>query len=445
MASASALQNLLAEEPQETLSAEYKSWLDFGDSRGRATLAKAAIALANHGGGIIVLGMRGQESKGPLESVPRPANVGRYTQDDINSVINRFADPEFHCELSFAIHPVTKIEHAFVSVPSDIGVPVMSSRDCEGVIAARKCYIRKPGPRSEEPFDAQEWRALLDRCVRSGRESMLDSIRAIVQGRAGSVPQRAVGEGLTAFTEATRSRWADLVASLPADDPARFPHGHYELGFEILDAKPLPNLGELRRAMQQASAVKHTGWGPFVQLSRQEYEPRVVGGAIEAWLGLPAERVLGRNPAHSDFWRADASGRLVLIRGYDEDDAPRREPGRWIDVTLPVWRVGEAILFVGRLAELFGEDLSFLVRCRYLGLRGRVLTSLEGRRMLFEDRRCADNEVTLERQITRMQARDNLVEVLHALLSPLYERFSFFELSEKLVSEEVDRLTHGRF
>jgi hypothetical protein len=65
--------------------------------------------------------------------------------------------------------------------------------------------------------------------------------------------------------------------------------------------------------------------------------------------------------------------------------------------------------------------------------------------MLFEDRRCADNEVTVERQITRAQARDNLVEVLHGMLSPLYERFSFFELSEKLVAEEVDRLTRGRF
>jgi hypothetical protein len=445
MPSTAELQNLLAEEPQETLSAEYKSWLDLGDTRGRATLAKAAIALANHGGGIIVLGMRAQESQGPLESVPRPAEIDRYTQDDINQAINRFADPEFHCELSFAGHPVTNIEHAFVSVPGDITVPVMSRRDCDGVISARRCYVRKPGPRSEEPFDAQEWRALLDRCVRAGREGMLDSIRAIVQGRAGSVPQRAVGDALKVFTEAARARLADLTAIFPADDPAKFPHGHYEMGFEILAAKPLPNLAEMRRAMQQAGAIKHTGWGPFVQLTRSEYEPRIVAGAIEAWLGRHAERVLGRDPSHCDFWRADAAGRVVQMRGYDEDAAPGREPGQWFDVTLPVWRVGEAILYIGRLSELFGENLSFLVRCRYTGLQGRVLTSLEGRRMMWDERRCADNEVTLERQITRAQARDNLVEVLHGLLSPLYERFGFFELSEKLVAEEVDRLTQGRF
>ena len=53
--------------------------------------------------------------------------------------------------------------------------------------------------------------------------------------------------------------------------------------------------------------------------------------------------------------------------------------------------------------------------------------------------------MTVERKVTASQAQDNLVEVLHPLLSPLYERFAFFELSEKLVTEEVGRMTRGRF
>jgi len=64
---------------------------------------------------------------------------------------------------------------------------------------------------------------------------------------------------------------------------------------------------------------------------------------------------------------------------------------------------------------------------------------------MFDERRCADDEVTVERKVTASQAQDNLVEVLHPLLSPLYERFAFFELSEKLVTEEVGRMTRGRF
>lgn len=272
-----------------------------------------------------------------------------------------------------------------------------------------------------------------------GRRRARSSRRTRARTRA------VVGTALTAFTKATRRRWNHLVRPLPADDPARFPHGHYELGFEILGGKPLPSLTELRAAMRQAGSVKHTGWGPFVQLNRPEFEPRIVDGAIEGWLGAPGERVLGRDPAHVNYWRADAAGRLMLLRGYEEDGLPDRKPGTCFDITLPVWRVGEAILYVGRLVELFGEDLSFLVRCHYLGLRGRILTHVEGRRMLFDDRRCADDEVTLEREITQAQARDNLVEVLHPLLAPLYERFAFFELSERLVAEEVERLRRGHF
>jgi hypothetical protein len=47
---------ILLEFPVEKLKVEYKSWLKLDENPGRATLAKAAIALANEGGGVIVLG-----------------------------------------------------------------------------------------------------------------------------------------------------------------------------------------------------------------------------------------------------------------------------------------------------------------------------------------------------------------------------------------------------
>jgi hypothetical protein len=468
----------LLEGPNESLAIEHKDWLDFSKRAHKALLAKAAMALANYGGGIIVLGMRAQEDAGPLKSQLRPDNISRYTQDDLNGYINSFADPKIHCELAFEAHPVTEVEHAFVIVPGGISVPVMCRSTCEDVVIARKCYIRKPGPKSEEPYDAQEWRTLMDRCVRASRADMLDAIRAIVLGTAGTIPEppivrgpvgppagvsrEAIGfivagdarvgasgtvtrDGLKDFAAKAHVRWEKLVSDLPPDDVARFPNGYYEQCFQILGAKPLPSLAELLRALKEAGSIRHTGWGPFAQVARSEYVPKPVDGTIEAWFGRPAERMLLRDPAHCDFWRADTTGRLMLLRGYDEDGLPNREPGKWIDVTLPVWRVGETILYVGRLAAIFGKDLSFLVRCRFTGLEGRILTSIQGNRMMFDERRCVDSEVIVEREITVSQSQDNLVEVLHPLLSPLYERFSFFELSEKLVSEEVGRLTRGRF
>src|SRR6266446_9773893 len=213
---------ILLEFPVEKLKVEYKSWLKVDENPGRATLAKAAIALANEGGGIIVLGMREDVGEGgALGSRPRPAEMRRYSQDDINTAINRFADPEFHCILVFAEFPDTGIEHAFVIVPGEMKVPVMSSRGCEGIISARRCYVRKPGPRSEEPFNAEEWRLVIERCLQSRREEMLDAIRIIVQGHDTRVPAAAAQNALSLYMDSARGRWHQLIENLPIDDPAR--------------------------------------------------------------------------------------------------------------------------------------------------------------------------------------------------------------------------------
>jgi hypothetical protein len=438
------LQRLLS-DPNETLSLEYKSWLDLRENPGKATLAKAAIALANHGGGIIVLGMTREDPDGPIRSQPRPEAIRRYTQDDINAAINRYADPELHCELLFAADPGSGTEHACVIVSGGLAVPVMSSRGCMDVIASQRCYIRKPGPRSEEPFTADEWRGLLDRCVRAGREDMLDAIRLIVQGRAGTAPAEAASDLLTEFANRARARWEELAIALPAGSAGRLAFGHYELAFELVGVAPAHSLAELLRRLDAAHQIKLTGWTPFVRLHRAPLAPAPVGGGIEAWLGQPGEDRHFYDASHCDFWRAEPDGRLFLLRGFDEDSTADYAPGAAFDVTLPVWRVGEAMLYAERVARVFGDDLSIITRCRYVGLRGRLLVSLDRRRLMFEDRRATDDEVVVEIQATYAEIRDNLAEVLRQLLAPLYERFEFFELPAALVTQELERLTQGRF
>jgi hypothetical protein len=154
--------NLLL-NPNETLAHEFKGWLDLGTAADQANLAKAAIALANHGGGVIVLGMRGEENN-QLESKERPVGIARYSPDSINIAINRYADPEMHCHIHFQQHPDTKYEHAFVLVgPSN--VPVLCKKEATDIARRLRVYVRKDGPKSEEPHTAEDWRRLLDRCL----------------------------------------------------------------------------------------------------------------------------------------------------------------------------------------------------------------------------------------------------------------------------------------
>ncbi len=431
--------------PSESPSIEYKSWLDLTDNAGKAVLAKAAIALANEGGGIIVLGMREAEAHGrALNSLPRPPEMPRYTQDIINAAINRFADPQFHCELAFAEFPDTGHEHAFVVVPGGLTVPVMSIRGCEGVISSQRCYVRKSGPRSEEPFTSEEWRKVLERCLHARRESMLDAIRVIVQGHgAPQLIQQTEQNALLQFCDSARARWQALVADLPADDPARMPFGRYEIAFEFVGVVPANSVTELRARMEEAARIKHTGWSPFVMLTREPFSPKPVSGNVEAWIVEPNEP---RDSAHSDFWLAHPSGKLFQVRGYDEDSSERFAPGEIIDVTLPIWRVGDAMLFASRLARLFDHnDPDIVVQCRYEGLRNRRLDSLQRLRTFSYHRICANDSIELQARANAREMDENVVEVLHQFLKPLYEQFDFYELNLDMVRREIEQLRRHRF
>ena len=373
MASIQELQPLVT-EPREALDAEYKGWLNLTVNEHRAVLAKAAIALANHGGGYIIIGLEEQNHR--FVASIRPEALPEITQDAVNAAVRRFATPEFHCETCSVPNPDTGTLHPIVVIPGGMTEPVMSKRECLGVIGLNRCYIRKPGPRSEEPLTAEEWRALLRRCLRACREDMLEAIRSIVSGRVDPlVPVRDAAAELHAFVEAGRARWQELTADMPTDAPARFPHGYYEMGFSLVGAEAAPNLSVLQDRLTVARQIRLTGWSTFLSMTTPGWAPYPREKFVEAWIGNPVrEDWLSREPAHNDFWRASRDGKLYTIRGYTEDGLPNRvNPGSAIDVTLPAWRVGEGVLFAARLAETFEDVEAIAIECRFTGLRNRTL------------------------------------------------------------------------
>ncbi len=435
----------LVAEAREDLASEYKNWLNLTKTNHKAVLAKAAIAIANHGGGYIIIGMRDERAQ--LVSTIRADEIPATDQDAVNAAIQRFATPEFHCEVYFVPHPETNVLHPVIVVPGGMTEPVMSKRDCEDVIAQNRVYIRKPGPRSEEPQTGEEWRALLRRCVQNGREDMLDAIRAIVSGRVEPIAHlpNAAAE-LHDFVVGGRDRWEELAADLPKNDMARFPHGYYEMAFKLIGAEPAPTLLELRRRLQIAQRIRLTGWTTFLEMNRPEWAPYLHEDFIEAWVGRKVDRDSLRTSAHCDFWRASRDGKLYTIRGYSEDGIPNKvQAGTAIDLTMPVWRVGEGLLFASRFAETFEGVESIAIECTFTGLKNRYLTSVNGMRAMFDDLYSRTDAVTLVGQPSVQQVRDNMTEVLHTLLSPLYERFDFFEAPFELFDTELNKLRGGRF
>jgi hypothetical protein len=319
-----------------------------------------------------------------------------------------------------------------IQVPGGLGVPVMSKSGTPGkTIHPHLCYIRKPGPESAPPENPADWERLLAKCLRNRREDMLDAIRNIVLGGvSASVPAApSEAERQDAFVAAARAVWETLIKALPGDAPARCPLGHYELDYALLGDFARPSLTELLEKLRLAVAHR-SGWPEFWVPSRAEIEPVPIDGTIQCWLGAPA---MGRgDPGHVDFWRASPEGRMFLLRGYFEDIGGwpdhRIEPGTIFDFPAPIWRVAECLDHARILGTLLAPDqeLKVLFRARWYGLDGRQLISLDP---WGTGRIIRQTEFAVGVTVEVVQIADNLPEIIHPLLAPLYELFDFFELT----------------
>ncbi|MBB5695799.1 recombinase family protein [Muricoccus pecuniae] len=436
-------------EPREDLDVEVKGWLDLENSgEHKATLAKALLALANHGGGFVLLGLT-ETDTGIVPAPNRPPTLDAYSQDAVNGIVQSFAEPPFHCTVQHVAGP-SDVLHPIIRVPGGHRVPIRAKRTGPGnaIVQMHAVYIRRPGPKSEVPQSGQEWDDLLGRCLAARRDELLANIRDLLSGAvARPVAAPAEDARLTTWVDTCLARWHALVDGLTANDPRRCPRGHHWFAYEIRgDVRHLPApefLETLRR-----STVRHTGWSPWWVPTRPGIAPYMKDGVVECWLGRDADR--GTDAAHADFWRVSPEGLAFLLRGYDEDGPNAEErgftPGKVFDITLPVWRVGEALLNAERLASNLGAGEAVLAfRARYEGLSGRELSVLARDRLLFDGRTSHEDSVTLDTIVPVSSVSPNLVEVVHPMLEPLYALFDFFQLPSGLVQGELTKLRSNRY
>jgi Putative DNA-binding domain len=251
-------------EPRETLDVEVKEWLDLTDNDHRAIIAKEIIALANHGGGFLVIGFEERADGTFQPSAGRPANLDAWSQDSIQSIVAKYADPGVQCGVHHRADAASREKYPIIAVPGGHRVPIRAkagSPDGKKLVAHR-VYIRRPGPASEEPKTAEEWDRLQNR-----QAELLEAMRSIM---AGVIPSAAPAtptrfDQLKAFETQAIVRWEALVAQLPAGVPPTFPHGYYDLSMAIDGDFDRESLSDLRDTIRRA-VRNHSGW-PAASLS----------------------------------------------------------------------------------------------------------------------------------------------------------------------------------
>ena len=438
------LQDLLS-YPREDLGTEFKSWLDLSQKEDAANLAKAILALANYGGGHVVLGFL-EHSGEWLPAEDRPSDLSGYDQDRVNGIVHHYADPPFQCDVHHVLHRASGDAFPVVVVPGEHSVPIRAKCDGPDGVHVRQhsYYIRRPGPQSEAIRSAREWDQLIRRCMARDRQGLLEAIRAILAGtqpsQTGLPLEDSLASRLSSWTEDARSRWAKRVEVELADEqPPRYAHGTWDVSYALSEVDRTPALKDLRGILEQVKGHE-TGWPPWWVPTRDAIAPRPHNGVIECWL---RDSHFG-DAAHSDFWRASPEGMMFLLRGYEEDGADAGVPqGSILDPVTSVWRVGECLLHAARLAGvLAGEPTRILFRVQWRGLKGREIRWIAGRKIgpHLSQRVCQQDVVDSEVTTQSSAIEDALPELVETLVSPLCEAFDFYELPKVVIQQELARM-----
>lgn len=224
------------------------------------------------------------------------------------------------------------------------------------------------------------------------------------------------------------------------EDP--FTKGFWQGSFVLLSK---PDVGNLKTFLDKlrASETRRTGWDIGWVPTRSGIAPYPYQGGIEVWLAEDG----GKGSGHSDFWRAEPSGRFALFRGYQEDEPDFRErlglKDRIIDFSLFLWRVSELLLYL----ESFSKQISVGESMARLKI---VWKGLENRRIgyhqstlqeLYEGYVCRQDVVESAYEIADCaKIKQNLIHDVHEITLPLFEAFNFFSVTEDQIKDHIAKL-----
>lgn len=212
-------------------------------------------------------------------------------------------------------------------------------------------------------------------------------------------------------------------------------HGYYAVSF-VLESGNNPALTALKDWMV-ADSPRYTGWSPFWWPTRAEIAPQAVDQETYECLHDGTGRV-----GHIERWRASTTGAFTIVRAYDSDY--EFEPGKFLELTMPTWRVGELILYAGRMAERFeAKTVDFTIR--YEGLSGRELRTRAGsNRFLSQDYTTKAKRYEKRVSLATDDIETGVVEMTDDLIRGLFELFQFM-LPAVLSEQEIERMRTNRF
>jgi hypothetical protein len=440
----------LVDHRREELNIDYKQWLDLSEIRARAKLAKHICALANFGGGWIVLGV---DDNG-THSEPYPANLNSYSQDTINQIVGTYLAPNVHCNVLYGISNITRKPYPIIRIPSHGTVPIVAKangplvgKKVEGIIQG--CYYtREPGPKSAPITSPEQWRDIIHRCVVNERTSLLSSIGRLFD-RPASV------ESMPRLDQALKHAWKywdsiQLQSGWLSDPKTNAAAYSFRLHKDTDQAVDSLSLQALQRAIAGASDTAytqvHTGWAFFLSSGGKDRPHVFLHENVE---GYEAAMVTDgqRYQSVPTMWRATGDGIGIEIRLYREDSANLTANSKLLGNP---WTAGTAIspgmqglqilqfvAFVCALCSYYPDAKEAELCVEYRGLNKRIVADpIYG---LFnygrEYRSNTDSRKIRIRVAAEGLAGDGLFKVARELIAPIFRLFDGWDVSDDYLKD----------
>jgi diguanylate cyclase (GGDEF)-like protein len=250
------------------------------------------------------------------------------------------------------------------------------------------------------------------------------------------IATETLSKSLEQWVLESNARWKSIVHErISAEHPmAYFSHGTWSFAYAIATDRARPQLKDLQqilRDMPGQTKCLH----PWRVPAPREKKPYPFEGVLECW---PAEETNGYSP---EFWRASPELKMFYLRRYaeDEDDEENQTglAGSRLDLTNPIWRLGECALHAAVLSEALRLPSGLATFCVELnGLKGRRLTTRRPG-LSIEDWRCRQDSVESQAALPVCDLRAKLQQLVASLLARLYEAFGVFDPIDELLRVEL--------
>jgi hypothetical protein len=408
----------ILENRHESLDQEIKSWLGLSKEDGQFTLMKAVCALTNHGGGRIIIGFDDKPPHNP-QTIPVNIDKSNYNQDFINGIISRHLEPA--CHVNVYSDKIDDSEYFVIEVPTNFPTPVrINSKGADDVWEKDTYFIRKEGPKSERPLNGREWDNFLNNKMLLQKNKLLVAIERLINGD--EVKTSTANDSLNNWTKECLKTWTEKTKATNNN------YGCYWTAIKLPNFS-FDTLSDIKSTISQVKG--YTGWPPFT-IIEDFVSPS--DNKIESWIGNYRE----------EYWTITQDGNFFMARSFQEDTERNEATDRIFSNNLPIWRVGEALLFAKGIASI--ADIKVIkIKFGWEGLKDRKLSSWGSAGVIdfYSTHKHITKVDKYETKFLDINIDDlevNIRKIVHKILAPLYELFDFEELHQLAIDSHINKL-----